>query len=420
MPLKFNIKGHWFHSRSSSSSEELHKIIKLVEASKEPRFKTLRWSGDKTDPLAVRFASTIKVNSSTMQTKIRAFIRYGFLKDKPSCPLEWSRLGQIWHSLKSSPDSSTKQLADKIEQLILASSLAIYSFDNTGYQDNPTQNFHPLQELINALDINNSISEKDYLSLVGMRNAQYWLIDLERSGLFEKEKTRIKLTQEFPSLSKAIKSMKWPKGLTDADWKAIHDNLLDHRNPLSEAIMIELDSVLKGQAKILPLPQQDLSPEIQEVLSDQEEEKILEINDYSVPDSFSTVRARAKQTAWGKIVKQNYGYKCCVPLCDVSDEALIEATHIKPYKFTEADMPHRANPSNGLCLCRNCHALFDQGLFTLTDDLKVQVSGKIHLLKTKSAKELLLQSENKKIKDYRSYEPSLNFIHVHRVHIFKK
>lgn len=89
-------EGNWFHSRSSSSRGERDTIIKLVQASKKSCYSSLRWSGDRTNPLAIQFANEISVEASTTQTKIRAFIRFGFIKDGHSCPLELTSLGKIW------------------------------------------------------------------------------------------------------------------------------------------------------------------------------------------------------------------------------------------------------------------------------------------------------------------------------------
>ena len=70
---------HWFHSRVASSKRERLSVVNLVEASK--KYRGLRWSGSKTAPKNIQFSEEIGVNPSQMQTKIRAFMRFGFLLD---------------------------------------------------------------------------------------------------------------------------------------------------------------------------------------------------------------------------------------------------------------------------------------------------------------------------------------------------
>ena len=50
----------------------------------------------------------------------------------------------------------------------------------------------------------------------------------------------------------------------------------------------------------------------------------------------------------------------------------LEAAHIKPYAATG---PHLV--ANGLLLRSDFHILFDDGYITVTEDLRVRVSGKI-------------------------------------------
>jgi hypothetical protein len=61
-----------------------------------------------------------------------------------------------------------------------------------------------------------------------------------------------------------------------------------------------------------------------------------------------------------------YGNQCA--LCDISDPALLEASHI--VRWTD-DPSARADLANIICLCKFHHALFECGYFGLTDTLQV-------------------------------------------------
>lgn len=61
-------------------------------------------------------------------------------------------------------------------------------------------------------------------------------------------------------------------------------------------------------------------------------------------------------------------YRCCA-VCGIGVEAVLEAAHIVPVALGGSD-----HPSNGIRLCRNCHALFDNGLLLLTGDYEIVVT----------------------------------------------
>ena len=69
-------------------------------------------------------------------------------------------------------------------------------------------------------------------------------------------------------------------------------------------------------------------------------------------------------------VTEAYNRRCAIP--GERTLPVLDAAHIKPY----AEMgPHLI--ANGLLLRSDFHILFDDGYITITDDLRVQVSGKI-------------------------------------------
>lgn len=82
------------------------------------------------------------------------------------------------------------------------------------------------------------------------------------------------------------------------------------------------------------------------------------------------IRARLGQGAFRVLVTEAYERRCAI-----SGERtlpVLEASHIKPYANSG---PHLV--SNGLLLRADLHLLFDDGYLTLSDDLRVEVSGRI-------------------------------------------
>ncbi|HTQ78046.1 MAG TPA: HNH endonuclease [Burkholderiales bacterium] len=81
-------------------------------------------------------------------------------------------------------------------------------------------------------------------------------------------------------------------------------------------------------------------------------------------------RARLGQGAFRVLVTEAYDRRCAI----TGERTLpvLEAAHIKPYSESG---PHLV--SNGLLLRSDLHILFDDGYLTVTDDMRVEVSGRI-------------------------------------------
>jgi putative restriction endonuclease len=81
-------------------------------------------------------------------------------------------------------------------------------------------------------------------------------------------------------------------------------------------------------------------------------------------------RARLGQGTFRVLVTEAYERRCAIS----GEKTLpaLEASHIKPYAQSG---PHLV--SNGLLLRADLHLLFDDGYLTLSDDLRVEVSGRI-------------------------------------------
>lgn len=414
--------GNWFHSRSSSSEVERDKIVTLVESSCLPKFANTRWSAGTSDQNVIAFAKEISVDPATMQTKIRQFIRLGFLEDDANLPLKWSALSQYWRSLSRS-GRNLKKYADTFEQLIITYGLTLYAFDSSGFVSNPTAGYRPILALLQEVDAQGFIPRTDLEALTGERNYTYWRMDFIRGGILEETAYGFKLTRNFPALIESVQKVNLPSTLSATEWSEIRGNALDSRNTYRTAILSEIGNTLEETLNIesiLPHEQQEV---IKSVVSstDSEEEAEINLGDYKVNDGYSKVKTRRKQSAWSRAVCRNYGYKCCMPACDINGSELVSAAHIKRYSAPEATVGHRANPKNGLCLCPICHALFDKGYFTLTHALKIELSPQFSHLGSKIIDNILKASDGKKIDPLPpvKYQPSQEFIDYHRKEVFK-
>ena len=82
------------------------------------------------------------------------------------------------------------------------------------------------------------------------------------------------------------------------------------------------------------------------------------------------IRSRIGQSAFRAMVTDAYHYRCAI----TKEKTLpvLEAAHIKPYSKSGPNLTR-----NGLLLRSDMHILFDKGYLTVTDDKRVEVSGRI-------------------------------------------
>ena len=95
----------------------------------------------------------------------------------------------------------------------------------------------------------------------------------------------------------------------------------------------------------------------------------------------TTVQRIVRDTKIAKRVKEMYNYECqvCGTTIETSAGRYAEAAHIKPL-----GKPHNGPDveSNILCLCPNHHVMFDNGGFTIADDLTlIGIKGKLRAVK---------------------------------------
>jgi len=115
------------------------------------------------------------------------------------------------------------------------------------------------------------------------------------------------------------------------------------------------------------------------------------------PRSTATVSRVIRNTQIGNIAKELYDYKCqvCGNRLETPSGAYAESCHIKPL-----GKPHNGPDTldNVLCLCPNCHVLFDMHALSIQNDLFIPETGN----------KLTLRSNHKINLDYIDYHRKLS------------
>lgn len=131
-------------------------------------------------------------------------------------------------------------------------------------------------------------------------------------------------------------------------------------------------------------------------------------------ETFRMSKQRIHQTFFREAVMSSYDETCCVTGLRIR-ECLI-ASHIVPWSVDEE---HRADPTNGLCLSSTFDRLFDAGLITVTDDLRIRVSEVLTKPKTPSTQELVCRYNGKPMIVPKRFMPSVERLQWHRSNVFK-
>lgn len=417
-----SINGDWFHSRSSSNLNELLAVRKLVFESQKIKYVGFAWSGGRhNNEKMYGFSSVANIEPSTMQTKIRSMIRYGFLKDNNTCPLVWTKMGELWNDLFSIGNFTA---AKKVYELTLSVSLSIFSFNNTSkqYSLNPANGEMPLKFLLNNLDNNSSISLESLGALIDGstkrvgKNISYWKKDLINAGLFEQLNNRIVYTKNYPSFVEEIKNFSPNRTLTDFDWFEIRNNPVIEQSPFRNSIK----NIFEDIANEAQIANELYTAPLINTIAEQEETQIPELDILSTNVRYSNTSRRIRNYTWSIRIKKKYNYTCAVPKCDVSGRIFLESAHVKPDSVIEGEIPHRSHILNGLCLCKHCHVAFDKGYFSLTDDSKVIASNHFDEIPNQTIKSNILSSNNNTIKQRTDKRfPLTEFIQYHRKIKFK-
>jgi putative restriction endonuclease len=126
------------------------------------------------------------------------------------------------------------------------------------------------------------------------------------------------------------------------------------------------------------------------------------------------VRVRVNQGFFRSAVLAAYGTRCCIT--GLSIPQLLTASHIVPWSV---DIKNRTNPQNGLCLNAIHDRAFDNGLITVTPELKIKVSTKMKRnVADKAAREFIWDYEGARISPPRRFAPNADFLRYHNDNIF--
>jgi putative restriction endonuclease len=90
-------------------------------------------------------------------------------------------------------------------------------------------------------------------------------------------------------------------------------------------------------------------------------------------ESAEVAKRKGRSARFAVRVVSEYRFTCALTgyRCLTGEGAtIVDAAHIEPWAKTQND-----DPSNGLALSKNAHWMFDEGLWTAGDDLRVVVSG---------------------------------------------
>ncbi|MEO6922653.1 MAG: HNH endonuclease [Bryocella sp.] len=133
------------------------------------------------------------------------------------------------------------------------------------------------------------------------------------------------------------------------------------------------------------------------------------LTDFNGETREAIVQQRVKQGFFRRAVLSSYRDRCCIS--GVSDKRLLVASHIVPWS---ADKANRLNPSNGLCLSAIHDKAFDCHLFTLSNDWRVILSGRIKASEDTFLREVFWPIDGKQIEMPERFAPDPTFIAKHR------
>ncbi len=120
------------------------------------------------------------------------------------------------------------------------------------------------------------------------------------------------------------------------------------------------------------------------------------------------VKVRVNQDKFRSGLIERYAGRCCV--CGMGEEALLLASHIKPW--SKSDEHEKLDLGNGLLLCPNHDRLFDKGYITFDDDGNIMISERLE----EETKQLLNIDESLSVE---ILEGNREYIKYHREHIFE-
>lgn len=117
-------------------------------------------------------------------------------------------------------------------------------------------------------------------------------------------------------------------------------------------------------------------------------------------ERLALVKTRVNQSIFRERLLKKYN-TCC--LCKVGNQALLTASHIKPWSVSNSE--EKLDAENGFLLCPNHDALFDGGFISFEDDGTIIISDRLSQIdctftNVNSSMKINLTEDNKKYLDY--------------------
>lgn len=200
---------------------------------------------------------------------------------------------------------------------------------------------------------------------------------------FSKYKVRNKTSDEYRN-----KCFKIPYDVDE--FKYVMDYFLRYdENWLNRGIETVIDSaeqeaVLKAQ----------LDNSVDEI------DKEIETKQLQGEEREALIKVRVNQSAFRKLLMRRYTH-CC--LCDVDDESLLVASHIKPW--AKSSHEEKVDVNNGLLLCPNHDKLFDRGYISFDNGGHIVISDELSKncaisMNIKNDMQIELSNDNIKYMEY--------------------
>ena len=186
----------------------------------------------------------------------------------------------------------------------------------------------------------------------------------------------------------------------------------------------------RAQSAIRPLSPDDFSKIVQQGLNDttpllpRVDQPALEANEDQAPFQFEQERERAssltsrilRDRVFRKVVLRAYDQRCAITglkLINGRGRAEVAAAHIRPVEERGPDIV-----SNGIALSGTAHWMFDRGLISLADDLKILVSRQVN---DPGGVRALINKNGQAIEPRRASDrPHPHFLQWHRHYCFKQ
>jgi hypothetical protein len=127
-----------------------------------------------------------------------------------------------------------------------------------------------------------------------------------------------------------------------------------------------------------------------------------------------SAKLRVHQAFFRDAVLASYNNMCCVTGLPIV-ECLV-ASHVIPWSRDES---LRADPTNGLCLSATFDRLFDRGLITVSDDMKVVVSGRLRDHPSPVVKREILDRDGQPVTPPVRFRPRTESLRWHMANVFQ-